>query len=215
MKKWPVIGVVLAILWLFVRGVVLEPVAILGEFLIGLAFGLLIAFTFRKFYTPETNVARSLKAAPYAILYVTVFLKELATANIDVAYRVLAPSMPIEPGVVVVPLRVKTDGAITTIANSITLTPGTLTMDYDDETNALYVHSIDARNPDAIVEPIRTWEDYALVIFDEEGKPGDPIPEIPREQPEVSSTQSENKPPQEAEQPDGGTRPEGGEGHGN
>ncbi|WP_266076523.1 Na+/H+ antiporter subunit E [Haladaptatus caseinilyticus] len=214
MKKWPVIGVVLAILWLFVRGVAFEPVPILGEFLIGLAFGLLIAFSFRKFYTTETNVTRSLKAAPYAILYVAVFLKELATANIDVAYRVLAPSMPIEPGVVVVPLRVKTDGAITTIANSITLTPGTLTMDYDEETNALYVHSIDARDPDAIVEPIRTWEDYALVIFDEEGKPGDPVPEIARERPEVSSTRSDSE-LQEAEQPDGGTRSEGGEGHGN
>jgi multicomponent Na+:H+ antiporter subunit E len=80
---------------------------------------------------------------------------------------------------VVVPLRVQTDGAITTIANSITLTPGTITMDYDEETNALYVHSIDATDMDDIVDPIRTWEDYALVIFDEEGKPGDPVPELP------------------------------------
>ncbi|WP_458206366.1 Na+/H+ antiporter subunit E [Haladaptatus sp. NG-SE-30] len=179
MKKWPAIGVVLAVLWLFVRGVVLEPIAILGEFLIGLAFGLLIAFILRRFYTTETNVVRHLQATPYALIYVAVFLKELLTANIDVAYRVLAPGMPIKPGVVVVPLRVQTDAAITTIANSITLTPGTLTMDYDEETNTLYVHSIDARDPKSIIAPIRTWEDYALVIFDEERKPGDPVPETP------------------------------------
>ncbi len=214
MKKWPVIGVVLAILWLFVRGVALDPMKILGEFLIGLAFGLPIAFTFRNFYTPETNALRNVEAVPYAVLYVAVFLKELATANIDVAYRVLAPSMPIKPGVVVVPLRVKTDGAITTIANSITLTPGTLTMDYNEDANILYVHSIDARDPDAIVEPIRTWEEYALVIFDEEGKPGDPIPEVPQELTAVNSARNEPR-PQEAEQPDGGTRTEGGEKHGN
>ena len=176
-RKWPVVGVVLALLWLFVRGATAETVV--GELLIGLAVGLGVAFAFRNFYTERTALGRNLRAVPYAVLYLGGFLKELLTANVDVAYRVLAPGMPIRPGVVVVPLRVQTDGAITTIANSITLTPGTLTMDYDEETNALYVHSIDARDREAIVDPIRTWEDYALVIFDEERKPGDPVPEVP------------------------------------
>ena len=178
-RKWPVVGVLLAVLWLFVRGVALDPASILGEFLIGLAFGLPVAFAFRRFYTERTALGRNLRALPYAGVYVALFLKELLTANIDVAYRVLAPSMPLEPGVVVVPLRVETDAAITTIANSITLTPGTLTMDYDEETNVLYVHGITGRNREAVVEPIRAWEDYALVIFDEERKPGDPVPQVP------------------------------------
>ncbi|WP_327051550.1 Na+/H+ antiporter subunit E [Halomicrococcus gelatinilyticus] len=176
-RKWPVVGVVLAVLWLFVRGATAET--LVGEFLIGLAVGLGVAFTFRQFYTERTALGRNVRAVPYAALYLGVFLKELLTANVDVAYRVLAPGMPIRPGVVVVPLRVQTDAAITTIANSISLTPGTLTMDYDEETNALYVHSIDTSDRDAVVEPIRTWEDYALVIFDEEHKPGDPVPEMP------------------------------------
>ena len=178
-RKWPVIGVLLAVLWLFVRGVALDPMSILGEFIIGLGLGLPVAFAFRRFYAERTALTRNVRALPYATLYVGVFLKELLTANVDVAYRVLAPSMPIEPDVVVVPLRVETDAAITTIANSITLTPGTLTMDYDDETNTLYVHGITGRNREAVVEPIRTWEDYALVIFDEERKPGDPVPQVP------------------------------------
>jgi multicomponent Na+:H+ antiporter subunit E len=172
-------GVLLAVLWLFVRGVALDPMVILGEFLIGLALGLPIAFALRRFYTEQTALARNVRALPYSTLYVAVFLKELLTANVDVAYRVLAPGLKIDPDVVVVPLRVQTDAAITTIANSITLTPGTLTMDYDEETNALYVHGITGRNRQAVLDPIRTWEDYALVIFDEERKPGDPVPEIP------------------------------------
>jgi multicomponent Na+:H+ antiporter subunit E len=172
-------GVLLALLWLFVRGVALDPMAVIGEFLIGLALGLPIAFALRRFYTEQTALGRNLRALPYSALYVGVFLKELLTANVDVAYRVLAPGMKIDPDVVVVPLRVQTDAAITTIANSITLTPGTLTMDYDEEANALYVHGITGRNREAVVEPIRTWEDYALVIFDEERKPGDPVPEAP------------------------------------
>jgi multicomponent Na+:H+ antiporter subunit E len=131
----------------------------------------------RAFYTPSAGVARAVRVAPYAGLYLLAFLRELITANIDVAYRVLAPSMPIHPAVMEVPLRVRTDFAITVIANSITLTPGTLTMDYHADDNVLYVHSIDASDPESILEPIRTWEDYALVIFDEDLKPGDPAPQ--------------------------------------
>lgn len=178
-RTWPLSGGVLAILWLFVRGIALEPRVILGEFMIGLALGLPVAYVSRRFYVGELDFGHYIRASPYAALYVLVFLKDLLVANLDVAYRVLAPSMPIEPAVVVFPLRVKKDVAITTIANSITLTPGTLTMDYDDEHNVLLVHAIDGRDPDAVKAPIRRWEDYALLIFDEELKPGDPPPEVP------------------------------------
>jgi multicomponent Na+:H+ antiporter subunit E len=177
-RRWPLTGLVLAVLWLFVRGVEPTPVRVGEEFLIGLVVGLPLAYSIRGFYAPSTPVARTVRVAPYAGLYLTAFLWELLTANVDVAKRVLAPSMPINPAVFEVPLRVQTDAAITVIANSITLTPGTLTMDYDYETNTLYVHSIDGTDREAILDPIRTWEDYALVIFDEELKPGDPVPPV-------------------------------------
>jgi multicomponent Na+:H+ antiporter subunit E len=51
-------------------------------------------------------------------------------------------------------------------------------MDHDPDENALYVHVIDGRDIDAVVEPIRDWEDYALYIFDERLDPGDEAPEI-------------------------------------
>jgi multicomponent Na+:H+ antiporter subunit E len=173
---WPFVGVLLAVLWLFVNGVALEPAALLGQTLVGLAFGLPVAYASRRFYWPETDPWRLLRTAPYMAIYVTVFVKDLILANVDVAYRVLSPSMPIEPAVIDLPLRVETDVAITTIANSITLTPGTLTLDYDADRNALYVHAIDGRDPAAVARPIRRWEDYALAIFDEELEPGDPVP---------------------------------------
>ncbi|MEF8791165.1 MAG: Na+/H+ antiporter subunit E [Haloarculaceae archaeon] len=204
--KWPVVGLLLAVLWLFVRGVApgetlaatLETV--LGEFIIGLAVGLPIAFALRRYYLPRVSVGRAVRVAPYAALYFVVFVRELVTANVDVAYRVLAPSMPIRPDVIAIPLRVESDGAVTTIANSITLTPGTLTMDHDAETNTLYVHAIAAKNRESIVEPIRTWEDYALVIF--EGR--DPNTEIPRKAYGSPMTGP-------AGSPDDGERPTGGE----
>jgi multicomponent Na+:H+ antiporter subunit E len=178
MRRWVGVGTGLSVVWLFVRGVTPETIA--GEFLIGLAVGLPVAFAFRRFYRPNVAVGARLQGLPYAGIYLANFLWELLTANVDVAYRVLAPSMPIEPDVIEVPLRVETDLAITTIANSITLTPGTLTMDYDADRNSLYVHAIDGRNHEAVTDPIRTWEDYALRIFDEERDPGDPVPDPDR-----------------------------------
>lgn len=181
MRRWPAIGLTLAILWLFVRGVSLDPATVLGEFLIGLAIGVPLAFAFRRFYTDTIPALDVVTAIPAMVAYVVLFLWELLTANVDVAYRVLAPSMPIRPQVIELPLRVETDLAITTIANSITLTPGTLSMDYDPDRNSLYVHAIWGKDRAAVIGPIRKWEDYALRIFDEERKPGDPVPHEPRD----------------------------------
>ncbi|MFB6168980.1 MAG: Na+/H+ antiporter subunit E [Haloferacaceae archaeon] len=172
-------GLGLAVLWLAVRGVDPTLVRVAEEFVIGLGVGLPLAYVGRRFYSPVTGLDASLRPLPYAALYIATFVWELVTANVDVAYRVLAPSMPINPAVVEVSLRVESDLAITTLANSITLTPGTLTMDYDPDRNALYVHSIDGTNRDAVVAPIRRWEDYLLVVFDERLKPGDPVPATP------------------------------------
>ncbi|WP_255150490.1 Na+/H+ antiporter subunit E [Halorarius halobius] len=172
-RKWPLLGLMLAVLWLFVRGVHLD--AVVGEFLIGLAVGMPVAYVLRRFYTERVHVGGSLRSIPWILRYLAVFIYELLTANVDVAYRVLHPSLPIDPDVIAVPLRVESDAAITTIANSITLTPGTLTMDHDSETNTLYVHAI-VGDVDSVVAPIRTWEDYALYIFDEDASPSDPAP---------------------------------------
>ncbi|PSP66061.1 cation transporter [Halobacteriales archaeon QS_1_69_70] len=175
-RRWPTIGVALAVLWLFVRGVSPEPATVAGEFLLGLLVGLPIAYATRGFYTTDVRLRRAVGAVPWVLRYLAVFLVELIIANVEVAYRVLAPSMPIDPDVVAIPLRVETDAAIATIANSITLTPGTLTMDHEPATNTLYVHAIAASDRRAVVGPIRRLEDYALRIFDEPADPGDRPP---------------------------------------
>ncbi len=177
-RRWVVAGVLFAVLWVFVRGVELAPEPVLGRFLVGLAVGLPVAFVFRRLYDEGIDLPRSFRALPYVFRYVLTFSKEVVVANVDVTYRVLAPSSAIEPEVILIPLRVRTDMGVTTIANSITITPGTLTLDYDETENALYVHVIDGRDPEAIVRPIRDWEDYALAIFDEELSPGDPAPDF-------------------------------------
>ena len=74
------------------------------------------------------------------VIYVIVFLWECLRANIDVAYRVLHPDLPIRPGIIRVRTELTSDVGITFLANSITLTPGTTTVDVDKEKGIIYVH---------------------------------------------------------------------------
>jgi len=165
-RRWVLQGVALAVLWMFVRGAPLTISGIVTEFVLGLVVGLAISYSLRRFYAPESPLVWRPHTLRYVLGYLWTFLKQLLVSNVDVARRTLSPSMPIDPTVVEVPLRVRSDVAITTIANSITLTPGTLTIDYDEENHALSVHSIDG-DREALVDSVRTWEDYAFVIFGE------------------------------------------------
>ena len=177
-RTWPVAGSLFAVLWVFVQGPPIAPEPIVGSLLIGLVVGLPTAFVFRRLYGETVDLPRTLRGVPYALLYALTFVREAIVASLDVTYRVLAPAGPIESEVILIPLRVRTDLGVTTIANSITMTPGSLTLNYDPEENALYVHVIDGSDPEDIVDPIRGWENYALVIFDEELSPGDPAPDF-------------------------------------
>jgi multicomponent Na+:H+ antiporter subunit E len=80
--------------------------------------------------------------------YVPMFLWECLKANIDVALRVLNPRLPINPGIVKVKTTLKSDTGLTFLANSITLTPGTLCVDIDAEKGILYIHWIDVKSQD-------------------------------------------------------------------
>ncbi len=84
----------------------------------------------------------------FFIHYLPRFLWECFKANLDVAYRVIHPKLPINPGIVKVKTTLKTDTALTFLANSITLTPGTLSVDIDRDDGVLYVHWIDVKARD-------------------------------------------------------------------
>ena len=78
----------------------------------------------------------------FTIIYIIKFFWEMAKANFNVAYIVIHPLLPIKPGIVKVRTKLKRDSALTMLANSITLTPGTLTVDIDVPNQILYIHWI-------------------------------------------------------------------------
>ena len=102
-------------------------------------------------------------------VYLPTFLWECFKANIDVAYRVLHPVLPINPGIVKVKTKLKSDVGLTFLANSITLTPGTMTVDVDADKGVLYIHWIDVKETDvekATKEIVEKFEHTLIKIFE-------------------------------------------------
>lgn len=114
--------------------------------LIGFIVSLGVALWFGDIFVPESR--KSLQIARYFwfILYLPVFVYEMIKANFDVAYRVLHPKLPIRPGIVKVKTSLRSDIGLTALGNSITLTPGTITIDIQD--GYLYIHWIDVKAKD-------------------------------------------------------------------
>ncbi|MBM4461438.1 MAG: Na+/H+ antiporter subunit E [Chloroflexi bacterium] len=76
------------------------------------------------------------------VSFAAFFLWEMAKANLQVTYYILAPHRKMRPGVIAVPLDARTDMEITLLANLITLTPGTLSLDVSADRRVMYIHSM-------------------------------------------------------------------------
>ena len=128
--------------WPFVDGRVDLQVVVAG-----LVASFVVAILFHEMLPKEHHVFISPVRIFWFLVYVPVFFYYMVKANFDVVYRALHPKMPIKPGIVKIKTNLKTDSAITALANSITLTPGTLTVDLTDD-GYLYIHWINVRSDD-------------------------------------------------------------------
>jgi multicomponent Na+:H+ antiporter subunit E len=104
----------------------------------------------------------------WALRYIPVFLWAMLWANLDVLYRVVHPRLPIKPGIVKVRTTLQSESGRTALANSITLTPGTMSVDITDD-GFLYIHWIWVRATDlegATRRIVAHFEHYLKRIFD-------------------------------------------------
>lgn len=85
---------------------------------------------------------------PKAIMFVFYFIKEIILANLIVAYDIITPKDYMKPGIIAVPLTVKTDIEITLFSNLLSLTPGTLSLDVSNDKKILYVHALYVKDAD-------------------------------------------------------------------
>jgi len=114
------------------------------ELIIGAVFSIILgAITRNMFFKRNLRMLNPKRWFLFLVYVVGPFFWGMTKANIDVAYRVITGR--INPGIVKISPKLKTDLGITMLANSITLTPGTLSVDIDEKTNDLYVHWINVK----------------------------------------------------------------------
>ena len=146
--------------WLILTSPWSKEEAIAGALIAGL-------ISFLPFFpiSPLGDLKLNPKALGYIVMYAFVFLKALVLSNVDVAYRVLNPSLPIDPGIVKVKTKLKTPLGRLLLANSITLTPGTITVEMKGED--IYIHwiKVATTDPEGATEAIvGSFEKYLEVI---------------------------------------------------
>lgn len=150
MKPKIVIFLVCFLTWLGITATIrISPLKVEWvSLVIGAVVSIFVAFLTWDMFNPRFSTVGIFSRAIWFIYYGLIFFWECFKANLDVAYRVSHPEVPIHPGIVRVKTRLKSDLGITFLANSITLTPGTLSVDVDKEKGLIYVHWIEVKEKD-------------------------------------------------------------------
>lgn len=140
------INILLAIAWMLLTG------NMSFENLIeGFIFGYIILWFLR--YLPESS--SYVMRVPRLIKFLAFFIYELIVANLRIAYDVVTPKHRMKPAIIAIPLTVTKDFEILLLANLISLTPGSLSLDVSSDKKFLYVHSMYVSNPEKVIKEIK------------------------------------------------------------
>ncbi|WP_428389979.1 Na+/H+ antiporter subunit E [Mucisphaera sp.] len=129
---------------------------------LNLLFGLGIGFAITALVSKLAGDRSYLRYIARLINFSIYFIRILIIANLQVAYEVLTTTHHMKPRIIRYPVKDLTDVQITTLANAITLTPGTLSTDIDEETRCLYIHAMYAENREEAIADIDTLRDRLL-----------------------------------------------------
>ncbi|HKJ48780.1 MAG TPA: Na+/H+ antiporter subunit E [Christiangramia sp.] len=131
-------------------------VALTGDFSVeNYIFGFFLNFHILWLISVKRNRSKYFFIVPKVIILLLFFLYELIKANLEVAYEVITPKLNMTPGIVMVPLDVKSDIGITVLANMISLTPGTLSLDVSNDKKVLFVHAMYIKDKEKFIRSIK------------------------------------------------------------
>ncbi|MHB8948522.1 MAG: Na+/H+ antiporter subunit E [Rhodoferax sp.] len=150
MKRWlphPLLTPVLALIWLL-----LNNSASVGQLVLGLLLGWAIPLFTLAFWPERVRLRR-----PFSMLrFLRFFLYDVLVANLTVARLVLVGPRALNPVFVQVPLDLRNELAISLLANTTCLTPGTLSARLSEDRRFLLVHALDCTDPQALIDTIKT-----------------------------------------------------------
>lgn len=154
----PLLTALLAIVWVLLQNSVSAGMAVFG-----LILGIIIP-KITEIWWPERP--KGIAVGKF-LSYALIVLWDIVVANIQVAWIVLTkPNAKLKPAWIVIPLELRQPEAITILAGTITLTPGTVSADLSSEGHSLLVHVLHTDDPDAERETIKTrYESRLKEIF--------------------------------------------------
>jgi multicomponent Na+:H+ antiporter subunit E len=143
----------------------LSWIALTGQFTpMNFVAGFLLSYFMLRLVQPSSDQPGYFHRASRLLKFTLFYLKEFFLANFRVALTVLSPKMNISPAIVAVPLAARTNLSIVVLANLITLTPGTLTMDISDDQEILYVHSMYTQDVEQFRREIKNLERRVIEV---------------------------------------------------
>lgn len=161
------INLALATIWVILMGQY-APAQLVSQFILGFLLGYALIWMARPFLQKTRYFRAESVAELPAILaqtplrvwrwtrFVLIFIRELIKANIDIVVGVLSPLEKQSPGILAIPLDVTTDAEITLLANMITMTPGTLSLELSDDRKVLFVYFFKITDPEQEKQAIKS-----------------------------------------------------------
>ncbi len=142
-------------------------VVLSGDFTgLNLFIGLVFGYIALLLIEPQLEALKGYPARiPRIIRFIGFFLKELVQANLRVGFDILTPPWHMQPGVIAMPLKARTEMEITMVANLISLTPGTLSLDVSDDRKVLYIHAMFLDDEEELRRNLKEMEHRALELF--------------------------------------------------
>ena len=143
----PFLTILLAAVW-----ILLQNELSAGMLVFGLILGIVIPILTARWWTDRPQGIRPLRMLAYVLLVIW----DIIVANVQVAWIILTKSnASMKPAWVVIPLDLREPEAISILAGTITLAPGTVSADLSDCGRYLLVHALDAEDPDAVRDDIK------------------------------------------------------------
>ncbi|MFP4370023.1 MAG: Na+/H+ antiporter subunit E [Candidatus Kapaibacterium sp.] len=136
--KTLLVNILLALAWMLLTG---------NLHIINFVEGIIIGYAILYVSNYAVGSDKYFSRLPKIVFFIFYFLKELVLANLKIAYDIITPKDRMRPGVIALPLDAESDFEITMLANLITLTPGTLSLDTSDDKKTLYIHAMYLGDP--------------------------------------------------------------------
>ncbi|MGH1414054.1 MAG: Na+/H+ antiporter subunit E [Pelagimonas sp.] len=154
----PYLTLLLTVVWTMLQNEVTAGMVVFGFIL-----GVIITWGTSIWWPDTPKSFRLGKMVTYSFLVIW----DIVVANVQVAWIVLTvPNSKLKPAWIAVPLELRQPEAITVLAGTITLTPGTVSADLSDEGHSLLVHVLHTDDPDAVRDDIKTrYENRLVEIF--------------------------------------------------